>query len=511
MSSSPKAGRFLANVLWNWFGVSVTIFSALILSPIVIRRLGDENFGLWALTTTLVDYYWLLDFGMRAATIRYTVHFQSTNQPHQLNQVINTTLAYSLTLIPVLLLGTWFGGPALARQLNIQHPLFPKLLFIVAVSWALTSVLVVFTSCVEGMQRFDLVNQISFSAIAIKSTGTFALLQLGYGVIEMAWLAVFTQFLLHSLSFFALRSVFPNLRLSFALANWQIFRTMIAYGAHSLTGSIGQRLLSMTPPLLVGYFLPTRYVGYFTAPIRLLDYTVEAVARIGNVSNTSAGELAAQNRHAELLDLAILVNRYSLLIFLPLSIFLAVYGPALLAVWIHPAFAREASGVLLALLPGITLANAGQYSSGSILSGIGRHRNYSRSLVAEALLTIAALWFILPRYGIAAGAATISALMILNRALGAVYWITSELRAPYFPFLFAVYQPLIAVIPVGGVLFALQPFLPGRNWPELFLAGGICVVAYVPFAIWLIRPAHRQLARTKFTGLFHFSANHPAN
>ena len=71
LPQTQKKTQFIVNVLWNWSAVAVTIFSALILSPFIIRRLGDENYGLWALTVSLAEYYWIMDLGFRSATLKY--------------------------------------------------------------------------------------------------------------------------------------------------------------------------------------------------------------------------------------------------------------------------------------------------------------------------------------------------------------------------------------------------------------------------------------------------------
>ncbi|MEI9811586.1 MAG: hypothetical protein WDO18_02440 [Acidobacteriota bacterium] len=73
-------------------------------------------------------------------------------------------------------------------------------------------------------------------------------------------------------------------------------RELLRYGSHSVISSLGQRVVSQSPPLLIAYFLPERFAGYFVNPRQLLDYTVEGVARIGNVSNARAAEWIAADK-----------------------------------------------------------------------------------------------------------------------------------------------------------------------------------------------------------------------
>ena len=62
------------------------------------------------------------------------------------------------------------------------------MVMIVVAAWVMGSLFNVFSSGLEGFQRFDLINKIYLVGVrAVKSFGTAALLLLpGYGVLEMA-------------------------------------------------------------------------------------------------------------------------------------------------------------------------------------------------------------------------------------------------------------------------------------------------------------------------------------
>ena len=60
-----RTDRYLTNVLWTWMGVAAGILSAFLLQPYTIRKLGDVDVSIWMLTMSVVEYYWLIDFGFR--------------------------------------------------------------------------------------------------------------------------------------------------------------------------------------------------------------------------------------------------------------------------------------------------------------------------------------------------------------------------------------------------------------------------------------------------------------
>ncbi|MEI9811585.1 MAG: oligosaccharide flippase family protein [Acidobacteriota bacterium] len=179
-----QRGGFLSNVLWSWVSIGVSLVSAFVLSPLILRRLGDDDYGLWTVTTALVEYYWLLDFGLRSATVRYTAHYNGAGETDKLNVLLSTAMVYNACLLPILIGGTWLGRDKLADWGHIHNPLFPGLLFAVATAWALTSLFSTFTSTLEGLQRFGVINKTNVVCTLLRTIGILILLNQGHGVVN---------------------------------------------------------------------------------------------------------------------------------------------------------------------------------------------------------------------------------------------------------------------------------------------------------------------------------------
>ncbi len=105
--------------------------------------------------------YWIIDLGFRSATVKFAAHYRTLNDPERINEIVNTALFYSSCVGPVLLLTNYLLAPHLASWMHISHPLFPQLIMIVLSAWILGSLFNVFFGCLEGFQRFDLLNKIN--------------------------------------------------------------------------------------------------------------------------------------------------------------------------------------------------------------------------------------------------------------------------------------------------------------------------------------------------------------
>src|SRR5690348_6280941 len=95
------------NVVSNWAGLVVTGIVSFILTPIMIRGLGNFYYGMWILIASIVDYYGLLDLGMRWSMFRFVAYLKGSGDRAALNQMFVTALA-TVCGVVVIIIATTF-------------------------------------------------------------------------------------------------------------------------------------------------------------------------------------------------------------------------------------------------------------------------------------------------------------------------------------------------------------------------------------------------------------------
>jgi O-antigen/teichoic acid export membrane protein len=495
----PRSQRFALNVVWNWIGVVVNLISGLLLSPYLIRKLGADGYGLWALSFAIIDYYWLLDLGFRSATVKFVAHFSAIGETDKVREVLNTGLVYSTLVALVIMIPVFLGSPYLGNFFNIQpayRSQFSILVMLVTASWCAGSAFGLFGASLEAVQRFDLSNRASIAMTAIRTVATFAALYTGHGLIAIGIVAAGSQLSMYLMNYLMFRRVFPGPMVSPRRASVSMLRKMGAFGIHSFLAIIGNQLLGQSVPVLLGHYMAARFVGFYNLPVRLLQYTVELVARIGLVTNTNAAELAARGESDSLARLAVYPNRYCLAVFMPMAIFLLMYGDQLFRLWVGPEFAAQSAPLLPILLTGSVIAIVGQFNSAMLLQGLGRHQAYARGLLMETVVGIGILIWTIPRYGLLGAALTSTILMILNRAIY-LSWLTSRVTETrllnYWSDIYT--RPLLSAVPAFVLLRWMRTSLvPGNNWAQV---AGAAVASGVVFygTAWFIcvAPQHRRV------------------
>ncbi|HVX66086.1 MAG TPA: oligosaccharide flippase family protein [Bryobacteraceae bacterium] len=482
-------------------GVAVSITSGVLLSPYLINKLGDQGYGVWVLVFGLIENYWILDLGLRSATVKYSAHYRAMGQPEKVNEVLNTGILYFSALAFALLFATAYLARNIERFFQVPPAYRDALSFLVMVvgaSWAIGMIFNVFNACLEGFQDFGVSSRIWIAVTTLRVAGIFLLLHLGYGLMGLGVYVVCCQVFGYVLSYFAVRKVFPAQRFSPRFATWPMFRQLAGYGFHTLTSGVARQLLSQSAPLIIGHFHMPSFIGYYNVPVRLLQYTADAVDRVGLVTASNAAELTARHDTKAISRLGVYINRYCLTLFLPPAIFLAVYGAELMRVWIRrPEYVLHSAPLLPILVLGTTLGMAAQFNSSSILYGMAKHRWFARGVLAEGLLLIASLWYVVPRYGILGAAWVSSLLMVADRGLFTPWLVCRYLRQGYGRYMRSIYaRPLATAAPVAALAYWLKTggAIPGDNLIEVAAAAAVIAAVYYGIAFYTaIERNHRAL------------------
>jgi O-antigen/teichoic acid export membrane protein len=129
--------RFLYNVIWSWTGVAVNLLLGLFLSPILVRKLGVAQYGVWVLLFSTMDYLRLLDFGFRAAVINRCARHKANQEWAAINETVNTAIVYFVLMSAACVIAAVLVRQPAMDFFNVDPALRPEarlLLIIIAVS-----------------------------------------------------------------------------------------------------------------------------------------------------------------------------------------------------------------------------------------------------------------------------------------------------------------------------------------------------------------------------------------
>jgi O-antigen/teichoic acid export membrane protein len=496
-TSHPQSHRaYLVNIAWSWLNVAAILAVGFIFIPVMIRRLGTAQYGVWALAVSLVEYLWMIDLGFRPATVKFAAEFRALHNYEDLKRLVNTSVAYSTCAALLIFSLAFLSANAVGRFFHIDNPAFPFLVRVVGFSWAAGMVFNMFAATLEGFQRFDLTNRANIVASVLRNATSVYLLAQGYGLREMGLALLGAQMISYLMLYVNCRRVVPELKLSPRFVSWGMARKILHYARQVMPGLAAARLSQGANPSIIAYFLPVQFVTYFTQSQRIMEYAVDAISRVGLVSAPRASDYHARGQNEEIVSLARTANRYCLTLWGVGASYLLVFGGSLCRVWINADFGNQA-GVLLPILVAGYTPWMGQFISAAVLMGIARYGSYGLTLFVEAIVGILLMVFLVPNFGLAAGVTGLAVGVAVARCIVLSRIFCSEFGISQIGYLAAIFtRPLsLIVVSIISLLLYKRYVFAGETWSQLILVAAWFVPLYVGTAVlFVIQPEHRRWA-----------------
>jgi O-antigen/teichoic acid export membrane protein len=483
-SHQRTSGRLLArNAGYNLATEGWLTLVLLATMPRIVHLLGNDGFGLFSLAWVIVGYLAVLDIGVTRATTKFVSEYLASREPGRVREIVQTSLTTNCLLGILGMAMAVAGAPYFVRWFNIPHAmLHDARLVLVAAAVAIPFLMVqgIARAALSSFQRFAAINVVNGAATTAQWVGAALLAWKGYGVVYVVAATVVARILATIAYLFLLTSDIPQLWASFRVHR-HAFVVLFRFGAWVTISQIMTPLLVYIDRLFIGRFLTLAAVTVYTVPTeafnRLRIIPASVVATLFPAF-TEHGAMADGNQHLQALYAKAV--RYLLYIIVPAFVLLLVFARDLLALWMSPAFAREAATIVQIMTVGFLL-NFLAHLPYSALQALGRPDLPSKFYIFELPLYVISCLLLIPRFGLA-GAATASTLRVSLDAvlLFAAAWKYCGLRLPWR------LAPTLKLLLVTGLLLAATygvSLLFASPWERLG-AGVLVSIAY-GCACWL--------------------------
>jgi O-antigen/teichoic acid export membrane protein len=392
----------LGNVLSNWLGLLITGIVSFVLTPVLIHGLGNFYYGMWVLVASIVDYYGLLDLGMRWSMFRFVARFKGADERVALNEMFATALATVCSIASALVVLTILLMPLLPRFFAVagsERHLFEMLILLMGISIAVSLVVQLLGAYLRGLQRFDLYNLSAVSASILRAVLIILILRAGYGIVAVAVATLSITVLSLILNIILVRSADPGTTISLKMTNWHRMKDLTSYSFYSFVSSTGEYLRFYTDSAVIGRVLTIALITPFSIASRLMEYFKSVLGAVNGPVMARMSELDGQERHEELRSFFLSSTRLTMMITLFVASLLLLDGKVLIHLWVGPGF-DVAYTVAVILLAGYIASFGQQPCMLIIFARAKHHRALSWWTLAEGLANVILSVYWARRYGL---------------------------------------------------------------------------------------------------------------
>lgn len=258
-------GRVFRNSVFSIVRVVLVTPIFFILIPYTINKIGTEGYGVWALTGIIASYQSFVNMGLTSALIRYVAIANVNQDKSALSEYLGTSfwIYFFISFIMGSLVFA-FQDFIIASVLNLKIDIRVSRILLIAsfIASAINMISGLFKSTIDGLQRMDLSNIILLTQVVLSAIGTFVFLELGYGLIGLAYNLVITSIF----------SFLGNLICAKALTRFRfksfVFKTsrlkeMFSYSVNLQLGSIVRAGIEPLNKVLLSHFFSMEHVAFY--------------------------------------------------------------------------------------------------------------------------------------------------------------------------------------------------------------------------------------------------------
>jgi O-antigen/teichoic acid export membrane protein len=385
-----QSTRLIVNTVSNYATLAVNALVGFLLAPYILSRIGQESYGIWALTGSLLAYSQILSLGLNSAVNRWVPMYLVEKDTEGINRVVNTTLYFYLVAsgivgvgVAVLAFGfpSWFDvAPALQSASRITVAL-------VGAAFVIVVTLNVFAAVLSGIQRYDLMALSDIASDLGRCLGVVIVLSNGFGLVAVAAVIAATIAVRGSLKAVLAMRTCEELRIDLSLARWQTFREMIGYSINTVLYTCGQLIQRQAALILVGLLYDAAAVTLYAMPLVLVSLGGQLVTSGSAAMKPAATRLDTLDKREQVQKLYLLGTKYALLLALPLTAFFVAYADPILHVWLGESY-MASSSILLAILASGAVVYLWHMPAFFIVVGMGKHRMFGLLTLLRAILSL---------------------------------------------------------------------------------------------------------------------------
>jgi O-antigen/teichoic acid export membrane protein len=471
--------RTAANVGSSWLKLAAQAAVGIVLSPLILHKLGDTAFGIWILIFSVGAYFGILDFGIRASIGRYVARFAAMQDQESLNRSVSTSLAACSVLGLLVLVITAISSHYLGVLFKIPTNFLgtARLLFLlIGTDVALGFPLSVFGCVLEGYQNFRSLNLSHICAALLRGLLGVLVLSLGGGLLLLAAVTVGLNILRH-LACLHLAFRTTPVRVSVRHFDKSLLGELMSYGGIAFTIFIAESLRFQSDVVVIGALLSSAAIAGFSIAAKLTEYPASVITSLAQVFTPMASECDARGNGEGLRKMLVSGNRACALIVFPLCTALIVFGKSIIEVWVGARYLSSYSILVVLIIPRTLLL--AQSGSVRILLGLGRQRLFALVVLFDGVTNLILSVMFLRHWGVFGVALGTAVPLACTSLLFLPLHLCRLLELRLISFLREAYLPaMAATLPMASTALLLERWFHPSNYVGLLSVMALAGVVY---------------------------------
>ncbi|OIP83958.1 MAG: polysaccharide biosynthesis protein [Porphyromonadaceae bacterium CG2_30_38_12] len=346
-----KAGALLSYVL-----IGLGSLISIVYTPIMLRLLGQSEYGLYNLVASVVAYLGLFNFGFGSAYIKYfSVYKAQHDEPAiaRLNGMF--LLIFSALGMVAILAGivlVYFTDSIFGTSLSLYELAKAKILMAIMVAnFAITFPSIVFNSYVTASEKFIFQKILLIAKTIFNPFVIIPVLLIGYGSIGLVIATTIISLLVELIN---LRFAYKKARIQFLFTkfDFKLLRELFVFSSFIFMNLVVNQINWNVDRFIIGRFRGTVEVAIYSIAAQLNTYYLSLSTAMSGVYIPRVNEMIARKcSNWELSELFARLGRLQFIVLGFIVTALLFFGFAFITMWAGKDYSSAYPMALLLIIP----------------------------------------------------------------------------------------------------------------------------------------------------------------
>lgn len=470
--------------LLSYLTIILTNGIGLVLTPFMIQKLGDSEYGLYTLIGSIIGYISVLDFGLNNTIVRFVSKYRALDdQKGEQNFLATTMLIYAVISVVIALIGVvlFFNLDEIFKKLTPEELYKSKIMFVILIfNLAITLPGGAFSAIANAYERFVFPRTMEIVKYVLRSIMVVTILLMGSDSIGIVILDTVVNLIAITINAYF---VFKILNVNMKLIRFektlvsQIFKYSFWIFVFAMVGQFQWR----SGQVVLGIVSGTKEVAIYGVGIMLGTYYGAFSTAISSVFLPRATQMTVLNASGiELTNTMIRIGRFSLITLMMIMGGFLIFGQQFIHLWVGDTY-KIAWIIALLIMISYTLPLIQSFAN-SILESKGLFAYKAKVYIILIVLGTILGTILIKPFGLVGLITGMTLGWLLSQLIMNFYY-AKKLKLEIVRFLKEVFHRLLPTFLVVLCLGYGIDFLPGSGWVNLILkiisfTGIFCILIF---------------------------------
>jgi O-antigen/teichoic acid export membrane protein len=492
----PK--QLFRNTIVGWSEMILRIGTVIVITPLLLSRLGREGYGVWLLVGQVIIYLSIVDLGVASSISRFVAKYNAKHDHKGVSRVVNSAIFLFLLSSIAIVVCTLAIWPYFASFFDLSEEYQDTagwLVLLTGLGLAATFPLRIGAGMLRGIHRPDLVYFLRAAGSVLK----LVLIGIFFGWLRyesLILLAVINIAVTTVPSLLMCRSAYKRFAGTVKLRRQYIslpnLKEIWSLSLSAVVVTLAALLLKQGQVMCVGKIINAKTVVLYGIPVSLLVFGIRCISYVVAAFRPLASHMHALNESKRLKKLNIEGTKIAFTISLFIAVMATAFGYPLFRIWLPSQILSTQDFMVMANVLAIMAIGFAigvpQNVTSIMLSGTDKHWFVAVvSLIASVIGLLVGVLLMastnLGLYGMALGWASV---FFIKGILIFPMSICRSLKIRLFSYIRQVYLPPLASIAILIiVVYFVRYFFEVTSLLTLLCSMALCMAVYA-IAVYLI-------------------------